>query len=271
MKNRVLLDADYIAYKNTVGKDDLPLEEVIEKLDEDIRYILATCKDAFNWQELWYISFLGGKINNRKVEYPDYKSNRKQPIPKHLPAIRLHILAFWNGFEVNGIESDDAIGICAHYLPTTHTIICTADKDFAQMKDIWVYDIYPRRAECKRKDVYIDKELTDDGVWYKTSKESALKQLTYQLIYGDSGDGVKGIPSFGGKKRGHKKAALEAAMLEIGDKWYFDMVVDVVHHIYHDQLGSKEGERLFKKVFKLVYIEEFYCTEFKEIPKMVSY
>jgi len=269
--NCVLIDGDYLAYKAAAGKDEQPLDEVLAYLDDEMHFILSNCKEAFDGQELEYVSFFSGRRNDRKVKYPDYKSNRKGEKPALLSACRLHMQAFWNGITVEGIEADDAIGVCAHYLPTEDTIIATADKDFAQMKDIWVYDLYPRRAEVARKDVYIDKELTEDGVWYRTSDESALKQLTYQLIYGDAGDGVKGIPSFDGKKRGHKKAALAAAFKDIGHQWEFGRVNEVVAEIYESQFGFEEGSAMFDKVYHLVYIQEFYCNEFKEIPKMKKY
>lgn len=271
-KNTILLDGDYIVYKACAGQDEQPLEVVTEGLDESMHYILMNCQKAFAGEEIEYISFLSGKGNKRKKVYPDYKSNRKDVVaPIHLNALRLHLSAFWNGVTVKGIEADDAIGICAHYLPTENTIIGTADKDFAQMRNVWIYDLYPRRAECPRKDVYIEKELTEDGVWYRTSDESGLKQLTYQLIHGDAGDGVKGIPSFDGKKRGHKKAALAAAFEDIGDDWTFNRVVEVVREIYESQFGKVEGDKMFKKVFQLVYIHEYYCDEFKEIPEMKRY
>jgi 5'-3' exonuclease len=271
-KNTILLDGDYIVFKSCAGKDEFPLDEVTDLLDESMHYILANCQEAFGGEEIEYISFLSGKGNKRKIAYPDYKANRKgKPMPVHLQAVRLHLSAFWNGVTVNGIEADDAIGICAYYLPTENTIIGTADKDFAQMRNVWIYDLYPRRAECPRKDVYIEKELTEDGVWYRTSEESGLKQLTYQLIYGDAGDNIKGIPSYNGKKRGHKKTALEHAFNMIDGDWQAITVVETVKDIYKDQFGKNEGMEMFNKVYDLVHIERLYCDEFKEIPKMQIY
>lgn len=275
-KNTVLIDGDYIAYVVASSKEGYPLEEATEYLDEWMTHILNNCKEAFGDESLQYATFLSGKNNKRKEKYPDYKENRKdKQKPEHLTACRMYLSAMWGGIQVDGIEADDAVGICAHYLPTERTIIATADKDFAQMRNIWVYDIYPARAEKPRKEgqPYIARELTENGVWYRTDDKSALKQLAYQLIYGDSGDGIKGLTQYNGKKRAHKKTALEVVWA-VGEETGWEdreTVLDEIKLIYMSEFGQEEGTKEFEKTFHLVYIQEYFCEEFKEIPKMKEY
>lgn len=268
--NTVIIDADYVCYLASAGKDDYDLSDVLEYLDDRYDEILSECKLAFNNQEIEYINFLSGGNSIRKEKYPDYKSNRKDVVkPKHLNACRLATMAFWNGIEVDGIEADDAAGMSSAHLDSDRTIIVTADKDWAQLPNIWVYDIYPKRVEHPRKEgqPYIYETLDNLGLWYKTSEESALKQLCAQIIDGDSGDGVKGLSQYKGKKRSHKKNAKEWAF-RILDRigWSHQNVLKATRKIYVDEF-NKEGFELHKKVVYLVYIEREFIEQFKEIPK----
>jgi len=270
-KNTVLLDADYICFMCAAGKDEEDLTDVLERLNDVFYSILYDCHLAFAQEEMEFISFLSGGNSLRKKKYPDYKANREgRTPPKHLQECRMYAEVFWNGVTVKGIEADDAIGICSANLNPKKTIVATADKDFCQMANIWVNDIYPGRIMHPRKvnDPFIAETLTQDGVWFRTTELSALKQLCHQLIYGDAGDGVKGLSQFASMKKGHKKKAQEVAFTALDNgKWTLADVTRTVRAIYKSEFGDEEGNRLFNKVFYLVFILRSFVNEFESIPK----
>lgn len=173
---RGLLDADIIAYRVAAASenDDVALAKArCTELVTNVVYFEANC-DSFD-------GFLTGKDNYRKTlaTIKEYKGNRTQPKPKHLQALREHLVKM--GCKVvDGQEADDAIGIEAYASePDSYTII-SIDKDLLMLRG--------------KHYNFVKKEFT-----YVTEAE-AIKTFYLQLLTGDRTDNIQGIPGIGPAK-----------------------------------------------------------------------
>ena len=80
----------------------------------------------FGSQASEYEMFLTGSNNFRKTLYPAYKANRRNvPKPKHIQALRQHLIDVEGAVVSDGQEADDELGI----RQTHETVICSIDKD----------------------------------------------------------------------------------------------------------------------------------------------
>lgn len=121
--------------------------------------------------------YLGGSDNFRKALYPPYKGNRTKPPPTWLQDCREILVTQYGAVIVNGMETDDMLGIRQTELGDTSRI-CSIDKDLLQIPGHhlnWV----------KRESYY-------------TTPLEGLRTMYKQLI---AGDGTDNIPSFDGKVR----------------------------------------------------------------------
>lgn len=171
-----LLDADIIAYRVAAASenDDIALAKSrCTELVTNVVYFEANC-DTFD-------GFLTGSNNFRKeiATIKPYKGNRTQPKPKHLEALREHLVKM--GCKVvDGQEADDAIGIAAYAAdPDSYTII-SIDKDLLMLRG--------------KHYNFVKKEFT-----YVT-EEQAIHSFYTQLLTGDRTDNIPGIPGIGPAK-----------------------------------------------------------------------
>lgn len=122
-----------------------------------------------------YIAYVKGKGNFRYVTNADYKANRPKESPHWWKAIKEYLLVHWFATEVNNIEVDDAVNITRLQLP--NSFICAIDKDLLSLEGThynW------RKNE-----------------WVTVSKEEAYYKFWSDMIIGQSGDNIKGIPGKG--------------------------------------------------------------------------
>lgn len=172
-----LIDSDSLLYR--VGFSSEDDEEWIAKarLDETLTQLvdeeLSECTD-----HKFYIS---GSENFRFgiAKTHPYKGNReKLKRPKHLQALRDHIVKKWNAEISEGMEADDVVCIMANL--HSHCIIAHIDKDLDQIPGSH-YN-------------YVKK------VFYNVGKTEALRKLYTQALVGDTVDNIKGVRGIGPKK-----------------------------------------------------------------------
>lgn len=173
---KALLDADIIAYRVAAAseQDDVALAKArCTELVTNIVYFEANC-DEFD-------GYLTGSNNFRKdiATIKEYKGNRKQPKPKHLQALRDHLVKM-GCVVVDGQEADDAIGIAAYASePDSYTIV-SIDKDLLMLRG--------------KHYNFVKKEFT-----YVT-EEDGIRAFYTQLLTGDRTDNIQGIPGIGPAK-----------------------------------------------------------------------
>ena len=102
-----------------------------------------------------------------------YKGNRVQPKPLHYAAIRDYLRGHWGAVDTNGIEADDALGICQD----STSCIATIDKDL---------NMIPGYHYNWKKDEF-----------YEIDAPAAIRFFYKQLLTGDSVDNILGLPGIG--------------------------------------------------------------------------
>jgi len=191
-KKLLIIDADsiiyYIAYNFRNKKVKKMVELSVNKFISD----LLTTSGAQD-----YIGFYGSKEDDAKPNfrydiYPEYKSNRPDTpefVKKWRPLIHSVFKDKWKFLPIDGMEADDAVGITYTYYKDAYDeiIIATADKDLKQFACTF-YDFNKH-------------EIT------KIDSFAAAHSRYYQMIMGDAGDHIPGIPGIG--KVGAKKLLAE--------------------------------------------------------------
>jgi 5'-3' exonuclease len=161
------------------------------------------------------------KLNFRYKVDPNYKSNRpKTPdfVIKWRPTIHTEFQDTWGFYPVEGMEADDAVAITAEYYRDQYKeiVIATFDKDLKQIPNSIFYNM-------------------KDHTQTKISEFDAAYNFYTQMIMGDSGDAIRGIPGVG--KAGAKKVLKDK-------KTVCQMFIATVKEY------SKTEDKLRKKLFK---------------------
>ncbi len=171
MFETALIDGDIVAYRVSAAYDKEDVSLACWQASEMMRRIL------YETNCMAHKCFLSGGINFRYDINPNYKANRRDVVrPRHLEAVRSHLVTEWQASVTDGIEADDALGI--EQCNSEGTIICSIDKDLLQIPG-WHYNF-----------VKLDQRFVTplDG----------LKHFYYQLIMGDKADNIFG---YDGKAR----------------------------------------------------------------------
>lgn len=135
------------------------------------------------------------KNSIRKEISKDYKSNR-QPNPI-VNCLRKMYIAKNHAIYSDTLEADDLIAIRAKELGEFNCIIATMDKDLTQIGG-FIYNFY-RKPSIKDEEGNAIEVFKRKGLSY-TTKFNAQKFLAKQMIQGDSGDRVQGLPKYGAVK-----------------------------------------------------------------------
>jgi 5'-3' exonuclease len=135
------------------------------------------------------------KNSIRKEISKDYKSNR-QPNPI-VNCLRKMYIAKNHAIYSDTLEADDLIAIRAKELGEYNCIIATMDKDLTQIGG-FIYNFY-RKPSIKDEEGNAIQVFKRKGLSY-TTKFQAQKFLAKQMIQGDSGDRVQGLPKYGAVK-----------------------------------------------------------------------
>jgi hypothetical protein len=168
-----LIDADVIMYRAAAKHEgDLDFDYVKETVDAMFEYIFYRTKcDS-------YLGFLTGKGNFRYdiATTKPYKGNRKDRVkPYWLDDVREYLVDVWKCNVVDGMEADDALGVCQNNMDDT--IICSIDKDLLQ--------IHGKHYNWNSDDITL------------VFEDEAIEFMYKQFLMGDSTDNIVGIPRVG--------------------------------------------------------------------------
>lgn len=196
-----LIDGDVLVYSiafanQKVINGELVLEsvdKVNEMVDERIKEICASVYATESPR-----IFLTGKRNFRfdVATVQPYKGNRKKQKPHYYKYIRSYLEAQWGAEVVDGMEADDALAIAqTERLKERNTIICTIDKDLAQVPG------FHFRWENGKAGQWGPEWVDELGyLKLKGPKKvigTGLKFFYSQVLTGDSTDTYGGLPGCG--------------------------------------------------------------------------
>ena len=191
-----LIDGDIVAYRCAAAYENQDENLARWQTSEMMRRILHETN------ALDFKCFLSGGRNYRYDIYPEYKANRiDTPKPKHLEALREHLVTDWKALVTDGIEADDALGIeqCKR---DGDSVIVSIDKDLLMIPGHhYSFEISGTTA---KGDVW-----TRAAAWRNVSPLMGLRHFYYQLIMGDRADNVFG---YDGKARQKVPQFLEPAV-----------------------------------------------------------
>jgi 5'-3' exonuclease len=184
---------------------DLGPQAAEAKLDSMIESLLID----LNTEE--YILFCTGPTNFRYAIFPEYKSARsKAPKPKYLQICKDRLRNHWKAVESVNCEADDLIGIEAMRDPNREVCIVSIDKDLNTIPGLHI------NPKTKAR--------------YYVSPRDALRFFYFQLLAGDSADGIKGAAGIGHVKANRiLDSAYEEWIAEAGTEeelavYYFEAV-----------------------------------------------
>jgi hypothetical protein len=187
-----LLDSDIFCYRSASACENEDELQAIRSVDSLIINTLMCGVDKCGYVDEWKL-FLTGKGNFRNdiaVTAP-YKGNRADKVkPKHLAALRKHLMQEWKADMSEGQEADDSIAIEATKLGDDGVIV-SLDKDLDQVAG-WHYNFVKREA-------------------YYITENVGLLRLYMQILTGDAADNIIGIRGVGNIKA---KKMLEEAVDE---------------------------------------------------------
>ncbi len=234
-----IIDLDSVAF--SCGHPNKVLDSKGEPIKENGKfvYIDKTEDELKNSCHYWmndiltksqathYIAFIKGKGNYRYTIKSDYKSNRPKGQPTWWSIVKEYLISEFKAIEVNGIEVDDAVNITRLSLQDSFT--CAIDGDLLGLEG----NHYNWRKE----------------EWIYTTLEDAYIKFWSDMITGQSGDGIKGIPGKG-------KKAVEDILKNS------DMTKDpktslfraIVLENYIGKFGEYIGIEEFYKNYKCLYI-----------------
>lgn len=175
----VLVDGDIVAYRCAAASKNDPVE-VAQLRVNDLMYRIVQETEATS-----YKVFIGGTDNFRYTIYPLYKANRKDTEkPPWLEACREQLVLEWKATIVNGMETDDMLGIeqdkelhvaavtAAQRNHLTDTIIASIDKDLLGIPGTH-YN-------------FVKQEF------YEVLPIDATRHFWFQMIMGDRSDNIPG-------------------------------------------------------------------------------
>lgn len=237
-KKLTIIDADSIAFLAVHNKKDAEKEKTFDdcKLhaEEIIKNILIATEADY------YICCytVRSRDNFRLKFYPEYKQNRKfkEPIP-FLNEVK-NFLLFDSEYksmatfddEVSWEADDLCLSYYVHFKDEYECLISSPDKDIKNL-NVPVYDY--KKLEYNNPSEF---------------KENY--SMAYDLIAGQSGDGIKGIEGLGDKAA----EKLLSGVLEVD-------LFPVVLKAYTNKYGLHAGIELFYFTYKALYIRADYPKE----------
>jgi DNA polymerase-1 len=183
----VLIDGDTPAYAAASITEELDEASAVWEVNKSIERLLADTNASA------YKLYLTGGNNFRYSIFPEYKANRLKTVrPRHLQAVKDSLVRNWDAIVSDGCEADDLLSIeQISYIKygQEESLIVSIDKDLDQVIG-WHY-----HPGIKRKGEWIREPLR-----YVISPKQARHFFYYQLLVGDSADGIKGAVGVGPKK-----------------------------------------------------------------------
>ena len=172
-----------------------------------------------------------------KEIYSEYKANRTKPPPTYLQDCREILVTQYGATVVNGVETDDALGI-AQTKYDGNSRICSLDKDLLQIPGYhynWVKQMQTLVSPL-------------DG----------LRTFYKQLILGDRTDN---IPGYDGKLRSEAPKFIQKLQEPIDE-----MTKEVDMYEYVKQIYQNESDVVLHRNAQLLYILKRE-DEFWKVPK----
>lgn len=173
-----LLDSDIYAYRAAAACENEEELQAKRSVDSLIINTLMCGVDKCGYVDQWRL-FLTGKGNFRNdiaITAP-YKGNRADKVkPKHLAALRDHLMQEWKADMSAGQEADDSIAIEATTLGDNGVVV-SLDKDLDQVAG-WHYNFVKKEA-------------------YYISEAEGLLRLYIQILTGDTADNIIGLRNIG--------------------------------------------------------------------------
>lgn len=190
--------------------------QLIDSADFMMKSILDGCKAD------GYVAYIKGKNTQFRKEFnADYKAKRPKESPSWWNFVKEYLKIAHGVVEVNGIEVDDAVNITRLFIPDS--FIAAIDKDLLQLPGTH----YNWRT----------------GEWITTTEEKARYYLWYDMIVGQPGDNVKGVPGKGEKY---------AEKVLTDPNTYSSVVVS----LYEEAFGNKWMEEFTKNLWSLQILTE---------------
>lgn len=169
-----LVDADIVCYRCAASAEKEADEWIaLARTKELVEQILSDTKAT---KYKLFLTTENDPTSFRKLLYPEYKANRKQPKPKFLPVCRQYLIDQWDATVTVGYEADDALGMGQ----TTESIICTIDKDLMMIPGLH-YN-------------FVKKEF------HEVTEPQAQRTFYTSMLVGDPADNIKGVPGIGKAK-----------------------------------------------------------------------
>lgn len=226
-KRTALIDGDFFAYYILFNKkledgtvENKTFDECKLLLDEFLSTILEKTE-----ADQYMIALTVGK-NFRYTIFPDYKANRKgKEKPPFFNEFKEYLFTKYNAVAESSLEADDMVLIASKLIPDS--IIVSPDKDILSLEGT---HYNPRTNE-----------------FVTTNKEQAEYAFWCDMIAGQSGDGIKGLPEKGIK---YAEKILDDT-LQIGLLKHCVILNEYVNH-FGEELGIGE----FYKTYKCLKIKD---------------
>lgn len=171
-----IIDADSICYKIAFQTLDDEPEEAIRQLDE---YLFNNIHSHLFCEQYLICLSRGHSGRDEVAVTKPYKGNRaKLEKPAHLDALKDHLIDEYNALLVCPYEADDLV-IAAHDVFRSESVLIGIDKDNLQSPG-WHFN-------------YNNAELFEVSIF------EAEYNLAFQLLAGDTGDNIPGLPRIGAK------------------------------------------------------------------------
>lgn len=171
---KLLIDGDIFAFRCAASAENE--EEAFIPLSRLDALIDLTCNEL---QVFNYHVFLSGPTNFRYRVYPEYKANRiKAYRPKWEKECKDWLVSQHGATWSENCEADDMLGVAASKDP--NTVIVSIDKDLHQITGNHYNFV-------KKEEKYV-------------TPENGLHFFYYQMLVGDSADGIKGAQGIGPRK-----------------------------------------------------------------------
>lgn len=194
-----LEDPEFLERK---GLSELEGEELVsfqaehaqDRLENMINDILLDIARDENNIDVTSVELYVTRCNNsiRKKLSPGYKANRK---PNPIVNCLREMYIFRNeAIYSDTLEADDLIAIRARELGYEQYVIVSMDKDLQQIGG-FIYNFYRKPSKRNEQGEKVE-EYPRKGLQFVTNWE-ARKFLAKQMIAGDSGDRIVGLPRYG--------------------------------------------------------------------------
>lgn len=156
-------------------------EELIQSTDEYMKQILEGGKFTH------YLGYMKGHetTDRRKRINPEYKANRSSEPPKWWDFVLNQLFLRWECRYVNGMETDDAVNITRLLIPESHIVAIDGD----------LLGLAGTHFNWRKK-------LTNGSYgseWVTITDLEAERKFWSDMICGQVGDNIKGVPGKGKK------------------------------------------------------------------------